>query len=89
MLQHKYLRKEIVKVVDVALLKKEIDELGVTQLALAKACKVSRQTIANWLENPELISAYHARLLADALRITDPNKILAIFFASNVEKSST
>lgn len=75
--------------VDIALLKKEIQDLGITQIALAKGCNVSRQTISSWMNNPNLISAYHARMLADALRINDTDKIMAIFFASNVENSST
>lgn len=75
--------------VDVVLLKQEIDDLGITYIALAEKCGVSRQTISNWLANPNLISAYHARKLADALRITDPYKLLAIFFAPNVENVST
>ena len=75
--------------VDSTLLKNEIDELGIKQIVLAEKCGVSRQTIMNWLENPNVISAYHARALADALKITDTDKLMAIFFAPNVEKSST
>lgn len=75
--------------VDSVLLQKEIDDLGIKQNVLAEKCGVSRQTIANWLSNPELISAYHARTLADVLRITDHKKLLAIFFAPNVEKNSS
>jgi transcriptional regulator with XRE-family HTH domain len=76
-------------VVNVALLKQEIDDLGITYISLAEKCGVSRQTISNWLEKPDLISATHAKKLADALRITDSKKLLAIFFAPNVEKTST
>ena len=71
------------------LLKSEIDDLGIRQNVLAEKCGVSRQTMVAWLENPKLISAYHARVLADALRITDEQKLLAIFFAPNVEDIST
>lgn len=75
--------------IDSALLIKEINDLGIKQTVLAEKCGVSRQTISNWLENPDQISAWHARILADTLRITEPEKQLAIFFAPNVEKSST
>lgn len=71
------------------LLKTEIDNLGIRQNVLAEKCGVSRQTIVAWLGNPKLISAYHARVLADALRITDQQKLLDIFFAPNVEDVST
>lgn len=70
------------------LLKQEIEDLGIKQSTLAEKCGVSRQTIKNWLANPEAISTYHARVIADALRITEPDKLLAIFFAPNVENIS-
>jgi len=75
--------------VNVELLKQEIKELGTTQTNLAEKCGVTRQTIANWLENPELISVNNAKNIADALRITDHDKLFAIFFAPNVENVST
>ena len=75
--------------VNVELLKKEMKELGTTQTILAEKCGVTRQTIGNWLESPELISANNAKNIADALRITDHNKLFAIFFAPNVEEVST
>ena len=75
--------------VDVVLLKQEIDDLGIPYITLAEKCGVTRQTIGNWLANPELISCSSALRLADALRITDPDKLLAIFFAHNVENPST
>ena len=71
------------------LLRNEIEDLGIKQNVLAEKCGVSRQTINNWLSNTESISAHNARLLADALKITEPDKIMAIFFAPNVENSST
>lgn len=75
--------------VDVVLLKREIEDFGIPYTTLAEKCSVSRQTISNWLSNPNQISVTHARLLADALRITDNDKLIAIFFAPNVENSST
>lgn len=75
--------------VNTELLKQEIEDLGIKQSTLADKCGVSRQTISNWLSNSESISAYHARVIADALRISDTDKIMAIFFAPNVENIST
>lgn len=75
--------------VNIELLKNEINDLGIRQNVLAEKCGVTRQTMANWLENPNSISAYHAKVLADALRITDSEKLLAIFFAPGVENNST
>lgn len=75
--------------VNVELLKNEMRELGTTQTILAEKCGVTRQTIANWLDDPDLISVNNARIIADALRITDKEKIFAIFFAQNVENIST
>lgn len=75
--------------VDVVLLKKEIDDLNIPISTLASKCHVARQTINKWLSDPKLISAYHARILADALRISEPDKLLAIFFAPNVEEYPT
>lgn len=75
--------------VDVVLLRKEIEDFNIPYTTLAEKCGVSRQTISNWLTNPSQISVTHARTLADALRITDHEKILAIFFAPNVENAST
>lgn len=71
------------------LLKSEIEDLGIKQNTLAEKCGVSRQTWVKWMENPNLISAFHARTIADALRITDSDKLMAIFFAPNVENVST
>lgn len=89
MFQHNNLRKEKNKLVDIVLLNEEIKEIGIPYSTLAEKCGVSRQTLSNWLNNPRLISAEHAKILADALRITEPDKLLRIFFASDVEKSST
>ena len=71
--------------VDISLLTKEIDDLGVTKGVLAEKCKISKPTLNNWLKNPDLITAKGAKLMADALRITDPEKLMAIFFAPDVQ----
>ena len=75
--------------VNVVLLKKEIDDMQIPYAALARKCGVSRQTVSNWVNHPENISATNAKNLADALRITDTDKLMAIFFAPNVEDIST
>ena len=70
--------------VDIVRLSNEIKDLGVPKSTLASKCGVTARTIDNWLEKPELISVVHADLLANALRLTDEQK-LAIFFASDVQ----
>lgn len=72
--------------VNAELLKAEIENLGIPKQTLSKKCGVSRKTLDNWLENPSSISAKSARSLADALRITDSEKLLSIFFAPNVQE---
>lgn len=71
--------------VDVERLEAEILDLGVPKTVLASKCGVTARTIDNWLERPDLISANQAKKLADALRITDADKLLAIFFADDVQ----
>lgn len=73
--------------VNIELLKAEIEDLGVTKGKIAEKCGISRPTLESWLERPELISAKGAKALADALRITEPEKLLAIFFADEVDKN--
>lgn len=75
--------------VNTELLKAEIKDLGIKQSKIAQKCHVSRQTVNKWLSNPSKISVDQAKALADALRITDPDKFMAIFFAPNVENNST
>ena len=73
--------------VNVNLLLAEIDELGVPKGKIAEKCGVSRVTLDKWLSRPELISAKNARTMADLLRITDEKKLMAIFFAPNVQEN--
>lgn len=75
--------------VNVVLLKQEIEDLNIPYTTLAVKCGVSRQTVSKWVNHPENISATNARRLADALRITDSDKLMAIFFAPDVENFST
>ena len=71
--------------VNVALLKREIDDLGIPKKTLAEKCHMSRYTLDNKLEKPETITADEVMYFADALRITDVDKLMAIFFAKEVE----
>lgn len=73
--------------VNVELLKKEIEDLGITKKSLAEKCHMSRYTLDNKLEKPETILANEVVYFADALRITDTSKLMAIFFAREVEKN--
>lgn len=75
--------------VNCKLLNEEIKDLGITQGKLAEKVGVSRQTVNKWLNDPKSISVYYAKKVIDALRITDTDKILAIFFAPDVEDIST
>ncbi len=69
--------------VDVELLNAEIEDLGITKGKICEKCGISRVTLDKWLERPELITAKAARSIADALRITDEQKLIDIFFAPN------
>lgn len=73
--------------VNVELLKKEIEDLGITKKSLAEKCHMSRYTLDNKLEKPETILADEVMYFADALRITDTSKLMAIFFAREVEEN--
>lgn len=73
--------------VNAELLKAEIEDLGIPKQTLAEKCGVTRKTLDNWMDNPSSISAKGAKSLADALRITDPEKLLSIFFAPNVQEN--
>lgn len=71
--------------VDVKLLQEEIEAVGVPKTVLAAKCNMTRQTLDNKLEKPSTITADDAVNLAKALRITDTDRLLAIFFAPKVE----
>lgn len=72
--------------VNVELLKAEIEDVGITKLKLAEKCRMSRQTLDNKLDNPKTITADDAYMLATALRITDVSRLMSIFFTDEVEK---
>lgn len=61
--------------------------LGIPKTVIAKKCGVAVNTYDNWLRNPDVVSGKHARSLADALAISEPTQLLAIFFAPNVQEN--
>ena len=71
--------------VNVKLLLEEIDTVGVPKTVLAEKCGITTQGLYKKLEKPSTITADEAAILADALRITDPQRLLEIFFAPKVE----
>ena len=60
--------------------------LGIPKSVIATKCGVSVNTYDNWCNKPDTVSAKNAKSLADALMITEPSLLLAIFFASNVQE---
>lgn len=75
--------------VDIVLLQKEIDDLGIPKATLAEKCNMSRYTLDNKIKNPRTITANDCYSLSKALRITDVDKIMRIFFAPNVEENGS
>ena len=74
--------------VDGALLKQEIEDLGVKKIVMAEKCGMSRQTLENRLDNPKTILANEIILFADALRIPiESEKFRSIFLAREVEEN--
>lgn len=73
--------------VNIELLKEEMEEVGISKDKLAEKCNMSRQTLYNKLDNPNSITANEAQLFASALRITDVNRLMDIFFAKRVEEN--
>lgn len=71
--------------VNIELLKQEIEDVGIPKTVLAEKCKMTRQTLDNKINNPKTITADDACNLATAMRITDTDKLLSIFFAKEVE----
>lgn len=73
--------------VNIQLLEEEIEDLGITKTRIAEKCGFTRQTLDNKMKNPDLMTANDVFNIAEALRITDPNKIIRIFFAPKVHKN--
>ena len=67
-----------------ALLKAEIEDLGVKMNKLAKNCDVTERTLSNWIDNPHVITCVNAKKLSDSLRLSDEKRLL-IFFADDVQ----
>lgn len=72
--------------VNVELLKHEIEDLGISKIKLAEACGFTRQTLDNKLAKPDTITAADVYALAGALRI-NKDKVMEIFFAPDVEEN--
>lgn len=62
-------------------------QLGIPKSTIAKKCGVSVNTYDNWKNKPDMVSAKCAKSLADALMITEPSQLIAIFFAPNVQET--
>lgn len=73
--------------VDMNAVDKVRSDLGIPKTKIAEKCKISVGTYDNWIKNPDMINASKAKALADALMITEPTQLLAIFFAPNVQTS--
>lgn len=72
--------------VNVEMLKREINEIGVSKIKLAEACGFTRQTLDNKLANPDTFTAADVYALTKALRISK-ERAMEIFFAPDVEKN--
>ena len=73
--------------VDMIAVDKIRSDLGIPKTKIAEKCEVSVGTYDNWLKDPNTINASKAKALADALMITEPSRLLAIFFADNVQEN--
>ncbi len=60
-------------------------KLGIPKTVIASKCNVVVNTYDNWVKNPKMVSAINSKALADALMIEEPQDLLAIFFAPNVQ----
>ena len=73
--------------VDMREVEKIRSTLGVPKSKIAEKCNISVNTYDNWVNKPSMISASKAKSLADALMITDSERLIAIFFAPNVQEN--
>lgn len=71
--------------VNVKLLLEEIEDLGIPKTVIAEKCGITRQTLDNKLERPSTITVDDACNIAKALRITDTQRLMEIFFSEKVE----
>lgn len=74
---------------DTVLLKKKIQERGVKIGFLVEKLKTSYHWLNLKIENKKDFKAWEIIAMCEALEITDINERDQIFFAKNVEKSST
>ena len=72
--------------VNVEMLKHEIEDIGVSKTKLAEVCGFTRQTLDNKLVNPDTFTAADIYALTKALRISK-ERAMEIFFAPDVEKN--
>lgn len=73
--------------VDMNAVDKVRKDIGITKVKLASKCNVSVGTYENWRKKPSMVSAINAKALADALMITEPERLIAIFFAPDVQEN--
>ena len=70
-------------------LRKLINESGLKLGFIADRLDISYSWLKKKLDGDVAFKAYEIQLLCDLLNISDPQKKEDIFFANNVEKSST
>lgn len=70
--------------VDVARLKAEIADSGIPNTKIAEKMGFTTATLKRKLDKPDTITAEDIDNFAKALRITDRDELLKIFFAQNV-----
>lgn len=73
--------------VDMKAVEEYRSNLGIPKTVIANKCGVVVNTYDNWVKHPEMVSAKNSRALADALMITEPKHLLAIFFAPNAQEN--
>ncbi len=73
--------------VDMKAVEEYRSKLGIPKTVIAKKCGIAVNTYDNWLKKPEMVSGKNSRALADALMITEPSQLLAIFFAPNAQEN--
>jgi hypothetical protein len=88
-IQQMLLLKEGEKMTNTKLLKAKIKEKGVKKGFLVKALNTSYHWLGKKIENEKEFKASEIETLCEVLGITDNDERNEIFFAKNVEKSST
>lgn len=70
--------------VDVEKLKAQIEDSGIPNTRIAEKMGFTTNTLKRKLEKPDTITADDIYNFAQALRITDRDELMEIFFAPNV-----